>query len=63
MKAILQFDLPEEREEFEMHNKASEMFCKLADVEEYVRRLRKYDTRESIPTDEIVLDLGNILND
>jgi len=42
MKARLEFDLPEEREEFEICRKAIDLHSNLWDLAEQVRRWRKH---------------------
>ena len=63
MKATFEFTLPEEREEYQVHAAASTNYCLLVDVEEYARKLRKYDDREMVPKDEIVDALYQLLTD
>ena len=44
MKAILEFDLPEEQEEYKMANKGSDYFHALWDIDQEIFRKRvKYD--------------------
>ena len=45
MKARLEFDLPEEREEFEINRKAVDLYVNLSDMTEQVRRWRKHGHR------------------
>ena len=41
MKAILEFDLPDENIEFKMANNAKDMLSALYDISNYLRDLRK----------------------
>lgn len=63
MKATFEFTLPEEREEYAIAAAASKNYCLLIDIEEYARKLRKYDDREMVPKDEIVDALYQLLTD
>ena len=45
MKARLEFDLPEEREEFEINRKAADLYVNLSDITEQIRRWRKHGHR------------------
>ena len=42
MKARLEFDLPEEQTEFELHCKAAKLYSNLWDLTERIRRWRKH---------------------
>lgn len=42
MKAILEFDLPDEKEEWELHFKASDMHQALWDIDQYLRSETKH---------------------
>lgn len=59
--ATLKFKLPDEREEFEMTQKAGSYYSALWDICNYARSLRKYDDRESLPKDEVVAKLNELL--
>ena len=59
---ILKFKLPEEREEFEMTQKAWAFYGALLDLQDYIRKLRKYDERELVPKEELIDKLGEILS-
>lgn len=43
MKATLEFNLPEDQNEFELMNDAPRMFCSLIEIERILRNLYKYD--------------------
>jgi len=45
MKARLEFDLPEEQEEFEICHRAREMYVNLWDLKEQIRTWRKHGHR------------------
>lgn len=62
-KAILEFSLPEEAEEYKLALKAGEYQSILWEVSNYARSLRKYEERDSIPTQEIVDKLNELLAD
>ena len=59
MKAILKFDLPEEKEEYEMFMQASRMCSALHSIKHYVRKYWKYHTFENEETTKIVDDIYN----
>lgn len=61
MKAYLKFDLPEDREDMLMAQRACEYYCMLEDVRNYARSLDKYDDRESVPIDEVVSKLRELI--
>jgi hypothetical protein len=42
MKATIEFSLPDERSEFDLHCAAPRMYSALCDIVEHVRRRRKY---------------------
>jgi hypothetical protein len=42
VKATIEFSLPEERSEFDLHCSAGRMYSALCDIVEHVRRRRKY---------------------
>lgn len=44
MKAILEFNLPEEREEFELASNAAQYSIVLDDLDEFLRRKLKYES-------------------
>jgi hypothetical protein len=66
MEAILKFNLPEEREEFEMASQASKLYCVVSEFDNFLRSKIKhtdlsdeqYDIYESIRQ-----ELWNNLND
>ena len=62
MKALLEFNLPEEREDFQLTQKAGAMASALEELYQYKRSLCKYDERDSLPKDEVVGKLEEILN-
>ena len=45
MKARLEFDLPDEREEFEINRKAVDLYVNLSDMTEQIRTWRKHGHR------------------
>jgi len=42
MKATLEFDLPEEREEFDMASHAADYYSALCDIDNHLRSIVKY---------------------
>ena len=46
MKAILEFDLPEDKEEFEVASKAMDWSILAWDIEQYIRNRLKYQTEK-----------------
>jgi len=62
-KLILEFNLPEEREEAEMTQKAGAYHSMLWEIAQYARKLRKYDERDSLPKEEVVDKLHELLAD
>ena len=62
-KAILEFNLPEDREDYEMHYNASKYFCAIHDIKNYLRSLRKHDDRESIPKEELIDKIQECISD
>jgi len=50
MKAILEFNLPEEREDYELHQKAVAMHCAVHDFEMWMRKIYKYGSE----TDQVL---------
>lgn len=53
MKAILEFNLPEEQSEFDLANNASKYYSVLWDLDQYLRNFVKYpsDREDPILTD------------
>jgi hypothetical protein len=62
-KITLEYNLPEENEEYRIATNAGKNFSLLIEIEEYARRLRKYDERDKLPKDEVVTTLNQILSD
>ena len=44
MKAIIEFELPEDQEEYQMANNASKMYTALWDIKQLFRSTLKYNT-------------------
>lgn len=60
MKATLEFNLPEEQEEFDLANQARSLYCVIYELEDYLRDLVKYKNKETINLDELrqkIIDL------
>jgi CRISPR/Cas system CSM-associated protein Csm2 small subunit len=60
-KHFIKFNLPEEQEELDMTMKAGEYHCMLHDLYTYRRELYKYDERDTIPKEELIERLDQIL--
>jgi len=60
MKAILEFNLPEDNQEFELATKASKMYCTLWELDNWLRGEIKYKDKE---LDEVRDKLREIMND
>jgi len=65
MKAILEFNLPEEKEEFEMYSKAGKYFSALWDISQYIRTVKKNDVGDLvIDSLEVIEDvIGDLLDE
>lgn len=42
MRAFLQFDLPEDKEDYQLHNQASEFHCAMWDYSQWLRGICKH---------------------
>ncbi len=62
-KAILEFNLPEEREDFEIHNNAGSYYSAIFEIRVYIRNLNKYDDRDIIPKEELTEKLLDLMQD
>ena len=60
MKAIIEFSLPEDNQEFELHTKAIKMFSTLWELDQWLRGEIKYKDKE---LDEVRDKLREIMND
>lgn len=63
MKAILEFNLPEERGEFELINKASQLYSVLFDFDQWVRHKMKYESIEKIELIEVREKLYELMSE
>ena len=60
MKAILEFNLPEDNQEFELHTKALKMYSTLWDFDLWLRSEIKYNNQEQYePVREKLRELMN----
>lgn len=59
----LTFTLPEEREEAEIAQKGGLYYSMLYEMRQYRRTLYKYDERKSIPKEELISKLDELLCD
>lgn len=62
-KAILEFNLPEDLSEYNLANNASNYYCAIDDIKNYLRKIRKYDERDLIPKQELLDAIYLILED
>lgn len=65
MKAILEFNLPEEAQEFETATKASQLASTIRDLDNYIRGLRKHghtlkNVEEAL--EQIHMELWDLVN-
>lgn len=66
MKAILEFNLPDDQDTFDLHVTAYDMRISLIEIKEYLRTKVKYETEEEIrweAYDEIYQHFFEILHD
>lgn len=63
MKAILEFNLPEERDEFETAHKASSYRYVLAEFDNHLRKILKYDDSVSDEVRKVLQELRDTLNE
>lgn len=60
MKATLEFQLPEEQEDYDLVNQARNLYCVIYELEDYLRDLAKYKNQETINIDDLrqkIIDL------
>lgn len=62
-KVILEYNLPEESEEYELAMNGSKYHSILWELQNYARTLRKYDERKVLPKEEIVNKIYELLKD
>lgn len=62
-KATIEFNLPEEREEYNHHNKANDYYLALWDISQQLRQWRKYEDKETLTMEEVDQMFFNILAD
>jgi hypothetical protein len=63
MKAIIEFTLPEEREEFDMFNKASFYYSLLTDIDNYCRSIIKHGVDANKPIEEVAENIRGMIHD
>ena len=61
MKATLQFNLPEEKEEFDMTNKAVDYYSQLHEIDNYLRSLLKHGDPEAQSTRQLAENIRNMI--
>ena len=65
MKAVLEFNLPDDQEEYELCNKAQDMSYALHQIQQYLRSKVKYETDDPNKWeayDEMYQEFYNIIN-
>lgn len=62
-KAILEFSLPDEQEEFEVAQNGQKYLCILTELQNYLRDKSKYENRSSIKIDEIREKINQLTNE
>lgn len=63
MKAILEFNLPEERDEWETANFAGEYRSTIVETLEWLRQMRKYQDMDAVMITEIEEKIFELLAD
>ena len=68
MKATLEFNLPEEQDDFNLITGAGDMYSALFDIKSEIRSLRKYGTSKYGDTADKILDsietlVGEVLDE
>jgi hypothetical protein len=61
MKVTYTFDPYEDKEDLQIFQKAISTHLKVHEIEEYLRKLRKYDEREEVPKQEVIDAIIDIL--
>jgi hypothetical protein len=61
--AKLEYNLPEENEEFKTAVNAGTLSCVCHNISRYVRELYKYEEREMLPKEEVEQKLRELLAD
>lgn len=62
-KAILEFNLPEERDEFKLATNGTNYFCILWDIEQYLRSELKHNDKLTIDQIEILDEIRDKLRE
>ncbi len=62
-KLTLTFDLPEERSEASLAQAAGKLYSVCHDIAQYKRTLYKYDERDTLPKEEVIDKLSELLED
>jgi hypothetical protein len=62
-KLILEFNIPEERDEAKIAQNGGLYYSMLFDIRMYLRSLNKYDERDTIPKEELIDKISSILED
>lgn len=61
-KAILEFNLPEENEEYKTTMKAQEYYCQLWDIEQYLRSIDRHGVDADLSKEELVDKVRKMIN-
>ena len=62
MKATLEFTLPEEREEFEMTNKAVDYYSQLHEIDNYLRSLLKHGDPDAQSAEDLAERIRSMID-
>ena len=63
MKAIIEFSFPEDKQDFELANSATKMYCIIWEIDQYLRSEIKYNGKEEFePIREKLYELMNSSN-
>lgn len=62
-KAILEFNLPEEREDFDLAMNAVKLFCQKEDFYQWIRGLNKYSDQETIKIEEVFKKFNEVFSE
>ena len=61
MKATLEFDLPDEKEEFEIAVKSRDYYSQLWDIDQHLRSLLKHGDPEAESTTQLAERIRNMI--
>ena len=61
MKATLKYDLPDEKEEFDIAVKSREYYCQLWEIDQHLRSLLKHGDPEAQSTRQLAENIRNMI--